>query len=128
MTRVMRRVFLFSVLLAIVLPSPARAANADPAAFTPRMASAIDRFAQSEIRDGRTPGVALGIVEDGRIVYARGFGRANVGKDLPVQPDTEFYVGDLTKQFTAAAALMLVQDGKLKLEDKLTKYVPELSA
>jgi D-alanyl-D-alanine carboxypeptidase len=128
MTRVMRRVFLFSVLLAIVLPSPARAANADPAAFTPRMASAIDRLAQSEIRDGRTPGVALGIVEDGRIVYARGFGRANVGKDLPVQPDTEFYVGDLTKQFTAAAALMLVQDGKLKLEDKLTKYVPELSA
>jgi D-alanyl-D-alanine carboxypeptidase len=128
MTRVMRRwVFVFLTLLAIGFPAPARAASAEPA-FTQRMAAAVDRLAQNEVRAGRTPGVVVGVVEDGRIVYARGFGKANAAKALPAQPDTEFYVGDLTKQFTAAAALMLAQDGKLKLDDKVTKYVPELSA
>jgi CubicO group peptidase (beta-lactamase class C family) len=125
-TRVKRRwVLVFLALVASGLPQPGRTAES---VFTPRMAAAIDRLARSEVHDGRTPGVAVGVVEDGRIVYARGFGSANIHKNAAVQPDTEFYVGDLTRQFTAAAALMLVQDGKLKLDDKVTKYVPELSA
>ncbi|MGA8535410.1 MAG: serine hydrolase domain-containing protein [Candidatus Tumulicola sp.] len=124
----MRRcAFVFLALVACGFPPAGRAAIAD-FAFTPRMAAAIDRIAQDQIRAGLTPGIALGVVADGRIVYARGFGKANLNKNLPMQGDTEFYAADLTKQFTAAAVLMLAQDGKLKLDDKVTKYVPELSA
>lgn len=96
-------------------------------AFTPAMSSAISRLAENEVHSGRTPGLAIGVVEDGRLVYARGFGLSNVGKHLRVEPDTEFYVGGITNQFTAAATLMLEQDGKLKLDDKVTKYLPELT-
>jgi D-alanyl-D-alanine carboxypeptidase len=124
----MRRwVFLLLALAAGAAPLPGRTAGAEPG-FTPRMASAVDRLARNEVSGGLTPGIAVGIIEDGRIVYARGFGKANAGKNVSAQPDTEFYVGEITRQFTAAAALMLSQDGKLKLDDKVTKYVPELSA
>ena len=119
--------FLLLALAAGAAPLPGRTAAAEPG-FTPRMASAVDRLARNEVSGGLTPGIAIGIIEDGRIVYARGFGKANAGKNVSAQPDTEFYVGDITRQFTAAAALMLSQDGKLKLDDKVTKYVPELSA
>ncbi len=90
------------------------------------MASRIDRIGDAEVREGRTPGIAIGVVVDGRVVYARGFGYANVGRHVPAGPDTQFYIGDVSEQFTAGAALTLVQDGKLKLDDKVTKYVPEL--
>jgi D-alanyl-D-alanine carboxypeptidase len=123
----MRRWVFVLALWVTCFPASVKSANADPA-FSQRMASAVDRLASNEVRGGRTPGVAIGIVEDGRIVYARGFGKANASKNVPVEPDTQFYVGDLTKQFTSAAVLMLAQDGKLKLDDKITKYVPELSA
>jgi D-alanyl-D-alanine carboxypeptidase len=95
--------------------------------FTPSMSSAITHLGENEVRSSRTPGLVIGIVEDGRIVYARGFGYANLAKKLAAAADTEFYVGDLTHQFVAAAALMLVQDGKLKLNDKVTKYIPNLT-
>lgn len=91
------------------------------------MSSEITRLAENEVHSGRTPGLAIGVVEDGRLVYARGFGFANVAKNVRVQPDTEFYVGGITSQFTAAAVFMLAQDEKLKLDDKVTKYIPELT-
>ncbi len=122
-----RWLFVFLVLATSSLAQPARSPGAE-SNFTPRMSAAVDRLARDEVHGGRTPGIAVGIVADGRIVYARGFGSANLKKSVAVQPDTEFYAGDLTRQFTAAAVLMLVQDGKLKLDDKVTKSVPELSA
>ncbi len=124
----MRRwAFVFLAFIASALPAQARTAMVDHA-FTPAMASAITRLAENEVHSGRTPGLAIGIVEDGRLVYSRGFGFANAAKNVRVQPDTEFYVGGITRQFTAAAVLMLAQDGKLKLDDKVTKYLPELTA
>lgn len=91
------------------------------------MSAAISRLGDDEISAGRTPGLAIGVVEDGRLVYARGFGYSNAARKFPVEPDTEFFVGDVTRQFTAAAVMMLSQDGKLKLDDKVIKYVPELT-
>jgi D-alanyl-D-alanine carboxypeptidase len=95
--------------------------------FTPKMAAAIAKLARAEVTGGHTPGLAIAVVEDGRWVYARGFGYANLAKKRPVSATTQFYVGALTKQFTAASVLLLVQDGKIKLDDKVTKYVPELT-
>ncbi len=85
----------------------------------------VDDLAKEQVHAGRTPGIAVGVVQDGKLVYARGFGFATLDKHVPVTPDTEFYVGGLTDEFTAAAILLLAQDNKLKLDDLVSKYVPE---
>jgi D-alanyl-D-alanine carboxypeptidase len=109
-----------------ILLSLRPAAAADTAiAVTPDIAAQIDAMARAQIHAGRTPGLAIGVVESGRIVYARGFGFADAAHRVAMTPDTEFYAGGLTRQFTAAAMLLLVQDGKISLDDHLTKYVPE---
>jgi D-alanyl-D-alanine carboxypeptidase len=94
--------------------------------LSPALADRIDQIAREQIHDGRTPGLAIGVVEDGQLVYARGFGFATIGRrHVAMTADTEFYVGGLTREFTAAAILLLVQDGKLRLDDPVSKYVPE---
>ncbi len=111
-------------------PTPAPTPQAAPPTtppFSPANARAIDAAARAEIRSGSTPGLAIGVVEDGLLVYARGFGYANVQAKHAVTPSTQFYAGSLSKQFTAACVLMLAQQKKLSLDDKVTKYVPELS-
>src|ERR1700721_211619 len=105
-----------------ILLSLRPAAAADTAiAVTPDIAAQIDTMARAQIHAGRTPGLAIGVVESGRIVYARGFGFADAAHRVAMTPDTEFYAGGLTRQFTAAAMLLLVQDGKISLDDHLTK-------
>lgn len=98
-----------------------------PVPFTATTAHAIDAIALSELHSGSTPGLAIGVVEDGLLVYSRGFGFSNLSKHRRVNATTQFYAGSISKQFTAAAILLLVQDKKLALSDKVTKYVPELS-
>lgn len=110
--------------LAAGLILPARADAVRP--LTPAISAQIDQLAKNEVHLGRTPGLAIGVVEDGRLAYARGFGFANLANHGRIEPDTQFYVGGLTMQFTAAAILLLAQDGKVTLEDKVTKYIPEL--
>lgn len=112
---------LLAFLFALVTPSPLTHT------FTATMAHRIDDIGNQVVRQKRAPGMAIAVVEDGRIVYARGFGLADLASGRHVDPDTQFYAGSLNKQFTAAAILLLVQDGKLKLDDKVTKYVPELT-
>jgi D-alanyl-D-alanine carboxypeptidase len=90
----------------------------------PASAAQIDHLALDEVHDGRTPGIAVGVVQDGRLVYARGFGFATISPHVPMTADTEFYAGGLTTEFTAAAVLLLAQDGKLKLTDSVSKYLP----
>jgi CubicO group peptidase (beta-lactamase class C family) len=104
-------------------PTPAPLAHV----FTAAMERRLDDLGAGFIRDHRTPGLGICVVEDGRIVYAHGFGRANLARNQQFEPGTQFYVGSISKQFTAAAILLLAQDGKLKLDDKVTKYVPELT-
>lgn len=98
-----------------------------PPPFTAATARAIDAVARAEVHSGSTPGLAVGVVEDGLLVYARGFGYASLQPKHLVNPSTQFYTGSLTKQFTAACMLLLAQQKKLSLDDKVTKYVPELT-
>ncbi len=107
--------------------SPAPSAGPPSHTFTAKMANRIDDLGLQIRRDRRSPGVAIAVVEDGRIVYAHGFGFGTLSQKRLVDPDTQFYVGGISQQFTAAAILLLQQDGKLKLDDKVTKYVPELT-
>jgi D-alanyl-D-alanine carboxypeptidase len=95
--------------------------------FTAVMEHKVDDLGLRLRAQKRTPGLAIGIVEDGRIVYTRGFGFANLQSNQRFDASTQTYVGGLSKQFTAAAALMLRQDGKLQLDDKVDRFVPELT-
>jgi len=95
--------------------------------MTPALSASIDDIAKDAIHTRLAPGMAIGVIEDGRVVYARGFGFANLATHAPFASDTESFCGPLTMQFTAAAAMLLVQAGKLKLDDPVTHYVPELA-
>jgi CubicO group peptidase (beta-lactamase class C family) len=73
-----------------------------------------------------SPGCALGIYQNGQIVYKHGYGMANLNDDIPITPATVFHVASMSKQFTAASILLLAQQGKLSLDDDVHKYIPEL--
>lgn len=75
----------------------------------------------------QTPGCAASVVREGRTVYARGFGLADLAHRVPIGPDTVFEIGSVSKQFTALAVLLLEADGKLKLDDTVQKHLPELA-
>lgn len=74
----------------------------------------------------RHPGCAVGVARAGRPVLARAYGMAHLEHDAPNTPETIFEAGSVSKQFTAAAVLLLAQDGKLSLDDPVRKHVPEL--
>ena len=73
-----------------------------------------------------TPGCSVGVAEGGRTVLAKAYGMADLDHDLPNRPDTVFEAGSVSKQFTAAAVLLLARDGKLSLDDPARQYLPEL--
>ena len=72
------------------------------------------------------PGVIVGVAHDGQPLFVREYGKANLEHDVPVRRVTVFKLASVTKQFTAAAVLRLVQRGRLSLDDKLARFVPEL--
>jgi CubicO group peptidase (beta-lactamase class C family) len=75
---------------------------------------------------GLSPGCAVAVAEDGRVVLARGYGFADLSRRLPITPRTVFDVASVSKQFTAACVLLLAERGRLALDDDVRKYVPEL--
>ena len=75
-----------------------------------------------------SPGCALGIYRDGKIIYARGYGMANLELAVAISPKTIFDIGSTSKQFTAFAIGLLERDGKLSLDDPIRKHIPELGA
>jgi CubicO group peptidase (beta-lactamase class C family) len=82
----------------------------------------IDAFVRGEMKRGHVPGVAIGIVNKGKVIAAKGYGFANVEHRVPVTPETIFQSASVGKQFTAVAVMLQVEDGKLALDDSITKY------
>ena len=82
-------------------------------------------YVRQEMQRQHIPGIALLVSRGGRIVRAEGFGLANVELQVPVKPETVFQSGSVGKQFTATAVMMLVEEGKVGLDDPLTKYFPD---
>jgi CubicO group peptidase (beta-lactamase class C family) len=77
------------------------------------------------MRDDKTPGLAIGIVKDGRLVYARGFGVMKLGEaEQPVTPETIFHMASVTKPFVGTAVMQLVEQGRVDLDSPVTKYLP----
>jgi len=73
-----------------------------------------------------SPGCALLVAQSGKIVYQRGYGSANLDYDLPITPSSVFYIASDSKQFTAFSVALLLEQGRLSLDDSITKYIPEL--
>lgn len=71
------------------------------------------------------PGVAVAVVQAGEVLHARGYGYANLEWRQPIAPDTVFCIGSLTKPFTATAIMLLERDGRLRLDDPITAYLPD---
>lgn len=115
-------------LAAPAVPGTPAAAPAAPAASDTSPAAAsdtIDAWVRAYMRAHHIPGLALGIYRAGRIVKAGGYGQADVELDVPVTPRTIFQSGSVGKQFTSAMVLLLARDGKLALDDPITRYLPE---
>ncbi len=79
------------------------------------------------LNEGAQPGAAVMIVRDGRIVYSRGFGYANIEDETPIDVTSTFRLGSVSKQFTAMAIMVLADAGKLGFDDPVIQYIPELS-
>src|SRR5579863_4540553 len=77
---------------------------------------------------GEVPGASLLVVKDGKVLVRRGYGYANLENRVKASPDTNYRLASVTKQFTAASILLLKQDGKLRLQDPVRKWLPELPA
>ena len=83
----------------------------------------IDKLVQSEMAASQVPGLALTVVQNGAIVYAKGYGLANVEHRVPVTTDTIFQPASIAKQFTATAIMLLAESGKLRLDAKIGEYL-----
>src|SRR5271169_3533045 len=93
-------------------------------ALTADQASTIDRFVTATLKNRRIPGVAVGVYSRGQVLLAKGYGMANVELSVPVKPETVFQSGSVGKQFVSAAIMMLVEEGKINLDDSVVKYFP----
>lgn len=116
----MRSALAACLMLAVVaLAAPARAQR------TGTIISAVDAIFAPWDETG-SPGCALGVVEDGEFIYERGYGFANLDWDIPSATDTVFYVGSVSKQFTAAVIALLAEEGTVDLDENIREYFPEI--
>jgi CubicO group peptidase (beta-lactamase class C family) len=92
------------------------------------LARAIARIVTDYQGAGGAPGVSVGVARDGRVLFAGGFGEADVEGSVPASAETVYRIGSLTKQFTAHLILQLIDEGRLGLDDPIGRYLPELPA
>jgi CubicO group peptidase (beta-lactamase class C family) len=104
----------------------AHAASAQ--ALPPETVARIDAVVQEALKSSGAPAASIAIVRDDRLVLARAYGKARLETGAAASPDQRFPIGSVSKQFTAAAVLLLAEDGKLKLDDPVGKWVPGLTA
>jgi CubicO group peptidase (beta-lactamase class C family) len=106
------------ILLSLCLISPAHSQTSDPVAT----------YIHAEMQREKIPGLSLLVSRDGKPVRSEGYGLSNVELQVPVKPETVFQSGSVGKQFTATAVMMLVEEGKIKLDDPVTNYLKDAPA
>ena len=106
-------------LIVLVVAAQAAGAQIDPAQ--------IDSIIRKHVAEKQIIGVSVGIMQNGKVVFARGYGSADRETNRPVTPNTMFAIGSVTKQFTCSAVLMLQEQKKLSMTDPVSKYFPQLT-
>jgi CubicO group peptidase (beta-lactamase class C family) len=99
--------------LALLLSAAAVVARADQ----------VDDYVKAEMQKQHIPGLTLAVIKDGKIVKVAGYGLANVELNVPARPETVFKIGSVSKQFIATGIMLLVEEGKVGLDDKVSKYL-----
>jgi CubicO group peptidase (beta-lactamase class C family) len=122
MIRKLRWALLLSVAAAM---TSARATSA-PDGET--LSARVDAVVQQQMKDQKIPGLSLAVVRNGLVIKAKGYGYANLELHAPARVDTIFPAGSITKQFTATAIMLLVEQGRIGLDDCIAKYFPEAPA
>ncbi len=89
-----------------------------------QLATRFDQLLSEQFKTGETGGAAL-VSKKGQVIYKKAFGMANLELNIPMQPDNVFRIGSISKQFTAVAILQLMEQGKLGLQDDITKFIPD---
>jgi len=79
-----------------------------------------------EWENNQSPGAAIGIIKEGKLIYSKGYGIANLDYEIPLTNDSKFYIASTSKQFTAACIALLSMEGKIELDDNIRDYLPEI--
>jgi CubicO group peptidase (beta-lactamase class C family) len=114
-----RALLLTAFVLAVSSPGFAAAVHGES-----DLAPSIDRYL-SQVYPANEPGAAVLVSKDGKVLVRKGYGMANLELGVPITPETVFELGSVTKQFTAAAILMLQERGQLSVQDDISKYLPD---
>jgi D-alanyl-D-alanine carboxypeptidase len=101
----------FRTILALLVLAPAA------------IADKVDDLVAAEMQKQHIPGLSIAIVKDGKVIKAKGYGLANIETNTPASPETVYKIASVSKQFIATGIMLLVQDGKLSIEDKISKYL-----
>ena len=130
----LKRLIVMSTLLcALVMAAPGSTLEAQPAAAPQGLAHDADvagaqrlfsAWVEGQLLYRHLPGIAVGVVADQDLIWATGFGFADTGKELPMTPQTKFRMASHSKLFTATAIMQLREQGKLRLDDPVSKYLP----
>jgi CubicO group peptidase (beta-lactamase class C family) len=125
MHRTLTRAALATTALSLlaIAPAAAQLTNNLPPDVSARLTAAI----QGVMTQTQVPSASIGIVEDGKVVYVQAFGDARLSPPLPAKPSMHYAIGSISKQFTVAAVMLLQQQGKLSIDDPVSKWFPELT-
>ena len=117
----------FAVISVLLIARAGFAADIAAPGLSSETQKKIDAAAAEVLEKTGAPSASIAIVRDGRTVYLQAYGNARLEPKLAAEPGMRYAIGSVSKQFTAAAILLLQQDGKLSLDDRVAKYFPDLT-
>ncbi len=112
----------FSAMLSCLLMAMVSAPAMGQRARDPGLGARVDRLVEGYRIGRHVPGIAIAVVRSGTVIKAKGYGFANLELKAPVTPETVFGLGSISKQFTATAIMQLVEDGKVRLDDRFEHH------
>ncbi len=121
----MGRIVLACVILMLAFSPAVHSQNSST--LSPELRSSIDQIAQQVLKSTGVPSASVAVVQDGKIAYVQAYGAAKLDPQTPATAAMRYSIGSISKQFTAAAILMLAEEGKLSLDDPVSKYVSGLT-
>jgi D-alanyl-D-alanine carboxypeptidase len=86
-------------------------------------ADKVDDYVKAEMQKQHVPGLSLAVIKDGKIIKVEGYGLANVELSVPVRPETVYKIGSVSKQFIASGIMLLIQEGRVSIDDKISKFL-----
>jgi CubicO group peptidase (beta-lactamase class C family) len=126
MTKAARSLFV-RLICTIALPGLILTSAHGQTELSPELRTKIDKLATETLKQSGVPSASIAVVRDGKIVYLNAYGDARLEPKVPAKPDMRYSIGSISKQFTAVAILLLQEEGKLSLDDKVSKFIPELT-